>query len=435
MVGRIGGSPAIGPTGRPDRCRIRPEERIPAQAGVPVAAVGVEDPELRPPPRRSEPVPGDDHLRPLADDIPPEPDPRPADELEPETGRLAERLAEARREVGRLEDDEHRPGPAGERGESLEPLGDRWCPAAGRATGAGAAAGPAGRRARGTGDRLSGRQVDQQEVDRPPLDEHPRHRQAVVDRVGREDDEPIEANPARDRLDRIEAPGEIEPGDDRTARLGLGREAESERRLAAREIAPDGDARLARETAAAEDRVEDGEPGPDDPAVSGPFERGLRRTRGSRRARGRTPGPFRQGHRLRQGDRRQGPDHLADRARPADRIHLPDRAPRPAEPARSCRAPARLEGRQDGCDVVGAGAPHGLHDRTSVRSFKPRKRPGRPQRSPIRTTPTASIARPNHCTRRSRSPRMTTATRTAIAGPNELDRPTTQASERWRPVA
>lgn len=266
MVGGIGSTIA----GRPDGRRIGPEKRIPAQAGVPVAAVRVEDPELCPPPRRPEPVPGDDHLRPLADDIPAEPDPRPADEFEPETGRLAEGLAEARREVGRLEDDEHRPGPAGERGESLEPLGDRRTPAAGQVTGPWVA--PTGGRTSGTGDRLSGRKVEEQEVDRPPLGERPRHRQAVVDRVRREDDEPVEANPARDRLDRIEAPGEIEVGDDRTTRLGLGREAEGERRLAAREIAPDGDARLAREAAAAEDRVEGGKPGPDDPAVSGPFE-------------------------------------------------------------------------------------------------------------------------------------------------------------------
>lgn len=385
-----------GSAGRPDRRRIRPEERIPAQAGVPVAAVRVEDPELRPPPRRPEPVPGDDHLRPLADDIPPEPDPRPADELEPETGRLAERLAEARREVGRLEDDEHRPGPAGERGESLEPLGDRRRPTTGRTTGSrtGPGIAPAGRRPSATGGRPPVRQVEEEEVDRPPLDERPRDRQAVVDRVGRKDDEPIEAHPACDRLDRIEAPGEIEPGDDRTARLGLGREAEGERRLAARQIAPDGDARLAREAAPAEDRVEGGEPGPDDPAVSEPLER---------RARGRTPGPFRQGDRLRQGDRRQGPDDLADRARPADRIRRPDRAPRPTEPARSCRPPARLEGRQDGCDVVGAGVRHGLMIEHLFDHSSPENswgslsaaRSGRPRRraSPGRTTGPGAAAR------------------------------------------
>ena len=427
-----------GSAGRPDRRRIRPEERIPAQAGVPVAAVRVEDPELRPPPRRPEPVPGDDHLRPLADDIPPEPDPRPADELEPETGRLAERLAEARREVGRLEDDEHRPGPAGERGESLEPLGDRRRPTTGRTTGSrtGPGIAPAGRRPTATGGRPPIRQVEEEEVDRPPLDERPRDRQAVVDRVGRKDDEPIEAHPACDRLDRIEAPGEIEPGDDRTARLGLGREAEGERRLAARQIAPDGDARLAREAAPAEDRVEGGEPGPDDPAVSEPLERRARRARGSRcarggrgsrrgrrsrcarggrhsrrgrrghrarRARGRTPGPFRQGDRLRQGDRRQGPDDLADRARPADRIRRPDRAPHPTEPARSCRPPARLEGRQDGCDVVGAGVRHGLMIEHLFAHSSPENswgslsaaRSGRPRRraSPGRTTGPGAAAR------------------------------------------
>lgn len=135
MVGKIGGDLAIWLAGRPDRHPIGPEEPIPAQAGIPVAAVGVEDPELRPSPRRPEPASGDDHLRPLAGDIPSEPDPCPTDEIELESGRLAERLAEARWEVGRLEDDERRRGPAGERGESLESLGDPWRPTAGRATG------------------------------------------------------------------------------------------------------------------------------------------------------------------------------------------------------------------------------------------------------------------------------------------------------------
>ena len=51
------------------------EEVRAAEAAIALPALGVEDPELRPPPRRAEPVPGDGHLRLLADDVAPEPDP------------------------------------------------------------------------------------------------------------------------------------------------------------------------------------------------------------------------------------------------------------------------------------------------------------------------------------------------------------------------
>ncbi len=250
-----------------DTGRAGCEERIAAEAGVPVATLRVEDPEHRPPARRAEPAPGDHHLRPLADDVPPEPDPRPTGELEAEAGRFAERLAEGRRELRRLQDDEHRAGPTGERPQAVEPIGKRGAPI-GRAPPPGGAWPPGGR----PGSPL-GRKVEEQKVDRPALDERPGHRQPVVDRIRREDDEPFEADPAGDRLDRIEAPGEIEIGDDRAARLGLGGEAKGERRLAARQVTPDGDARVVREAARPEDRVERGEAGPDDPAVARPLGR------------------------------------------------------------------------------------------------------------------------------------------------------------------
>ena len=51
------------------------EEVRAAEAAIPLPALGVEDPELRPPPRRPEAAPGDDHLGPLADDVATEPDP------------------------------------------------------------------------------------------------------------------------------------------------------------------------------------------------------------------------------------------------------------------------------------------------------------------------------------------------------------------------
>jgi len=51
------------------------EELRAAETAIALAALGVEDPELRSSPRRTEPVPGDRHLRLLADDVAPEPDP------------------------------------------------------------------------------------------------------------------------------------------------------------------------------------------------------------------------------------------------------------------------------------------------------------------------------------------------------------------------
>ena len=75
--------------------RVVDEEVRAAEAAIALAALGVEDPELRPPPRRAEPVAGDGHLGLLADDVAPEADPRSAGELEAEAGRLGDGRGEA----------------------------------------------------------------------------------------------------------------------------------------------------------------------------------------------------------------------------------------------------------------------------------------------------------------------------------------------------
>ena len=66
------------------------------------------------------------------------------------------------------------------------------------------------------------RQVDDQDVDRTAGEEHPGDRQALVEGLRRQDDEPVEPDAAGDGLDRVEGSGEVEPGDDRTVGLGLG---------------------------------------------------------------------------------------------------------------------------------------------------------------------------------------------------------------------
>ena len=66
------------------------EELGVAEAGVALSAVGIENSQRRPPPRWAGAIARDDHLRSLADDVAPEPDPRPTGELEADPGRLAD---------------------------------------------------------------------------------------------------------------------------------------------------------------------------------------------------------------------------------------------------------------------------------------------------------------------------------------------------------
>ena len=87
-----------------------------AETAVPLATLGVEDPELRPSPRRPVPAPGDERLGPLADDVAAKPDPGLALELEPEPGRFGDRGRQPGGQAGRFEGDEERLGPAGETG-------------------------------------------------------------------------------------------------------------------------------------------------------------------------------------------------------------------------------------------------------------------------------------------------------------------------------
>jgi hypothetical protein len=79
-------------------------------------------------------------------------------------------------------------------------------------------------------------QIDHEEVDRPTAQQGAGDRQALV-QIGRGDhDEPLEAHAAGNRLDRIEAAGEVQPGHDRAGCLGLGHGSQGERRLATRSV-------------------------------------------------------------------------------------------------------------------------------------------------------------------------------------------------------
>src|SRR5512137_191430 len=84
------------------------------EAAAARSSLRVADPKLRPPPRRSGPLLLHHDLRPLADDLPSEPDPCPAPETETEPRRVRERPGDPLRDAGRLEDDEEGARPARE---------------------------------------------------------------------------------------------------------------------------------------------------------------------------------------------------------------------------------------------------------------------------------------------------------------------------------
>ena len=223
------------------------EEVVPAEAAVAFAALRVEDPEGRPPPRRAVSIAGDQRLRPLADDVAPEPDPRASRELEPESARLGDRAGHGAGEAGRLEDDEERLGSSGEGGQPTQPVGDL--------------AGPVGLR------ETPARQVEQEQVHRSAGQQAPGDGQSLVEGLGRDDHEPFEPDAARDGLDRVERPGKVQPGHHRAGHLGLGDEPERQGGPSARTVATDGDAGGSRQASWSQDGIEAREPGGDDPVV------------------------------------------------------------------------------------------------------------------------------------------------------------------------
>jgi hypothetical protein len=136
------------------------EEALVVEAAVPLSSLRVEDPELRLPPRWAEPVAGDGHRRSLADDIAPEPDPRSMGELEAEAGRFGDGRHETGGQAGWFEGDEKRFRAASKRGEAAKTVRD------------------AVRRGAGVG---TGRQVDDEKIDRPTREQGAGDGQALVE--------------------------------------------------------------------------------------------------------------------------------------------------------------------------------------------------------------------------------------------------------------
>lgn len=302
------------------------EEPVPEEAGIPLAALRVEDPELRPAPRWTEPVACDGHLRPLPDDVPPEADPRSAGQLQAQPGRLGDGMRDGRGEPRRLKDDEEGLGSTGQGGQPVEAILE------GGATNARVEA---------------RRQVHEQQVHRPRREERTGQGEAVGQRLGREDDEPLQPDAAGDRLDRIERPGEVQPGDDGTCDLGLCGEPQGEGGPAARRVAAEGHARRSRQAARSQDGIECRKPGRDDLACG--HGRGCH-------GRGR-------GHGRR---REQARDRSRNRSLFGGQRYRRQRSERLPEPARRGRSPASLEGRERGRHVGGRGGHRSVDYRTDV---------------------------------------------------------------------
>ena len=234
-----------------------------AEAGVALPAVGVEDPQRRPPPWWAGAIARDDHLRSLADDVAPEPDPRSAGELEPDPRRFSDRALEAPGAAWRLEHDERDPGSPGERRDPRESITESRS----RGTGRWSCRSLRGSHAAG--------QVDDEQVHRPTREQRAGDRQPLLGIVRGQDDQPLRLDAAGHRLDGIEGCSEVQPGHDRARSLGLRGEPQGQRGSAARDVAAHREPHPARNPAGSEDRIELGEAGRVDPV-------GVRQRRGGR---------------------------------------------------------------------------------------------------------------------------------------------------------
>ena len=273
-----------------DRGGLIDEEPVTAETGVALATVGVEDPERRPPPWRAVAVPGDQRLRPLADDVASEADPRTTCQLQSEARGFGHGTGQGPREAGGLQHDEQCLRSPGQGGQSTQATGN-----GGRSLAVGdarrALAVGDGRRPVRGGEPAAG-QVQHQQVHRPAGQEHAADGQALIERLRRDDHQPLQADAPGHGLDRIEAPGQVDPGDDGTRGLGFRGQPEDEGGPAAGAVTADGNTRRPWQPTGTQDRIEGREPGPDDPVVRGGGRRRLRRfgRRGRVRHRGQGEG-------------------------------------------------------------------------------------------------------------------------------------------------
>jgi hypothetical protein len=222
------------------------EQLVTQQAGIPVTALRVQDPELGMPAGRTVPAPGHGHRAALPDHVPAEADPAGLPQLEPEPARLVQRVPETGPDRGRLHHQQQRAGPACQRRQPARTIshahaGERRIPTL--------------------------RQIHHQHVHGSGGEQRGRQGQGFLEVCRGEHHEPLQENATGHRLDRVEGPGEIQPGDDRTRRLRLGDRAQRHGGLARRGIAPESDCARAREPTGSEQGVQRSKPGGHDPAI------------------------------------------------------------------------------------------------------------------------------------------------------------------------
>jgi len=222
------------------------QEPRPAQAGVPGAALRVQDLELRTTSRWPVAVARDGGLAALPHHVPPEADPARAPQLQPQAARLLHGRGERPAQRVRLQHDEQRPRAPGQRREPAQPVphplpGDRGVPPV--------------------------RQVQDQQVHGPGGEHRPGQRERLPEVGGRQDHEPLRADPARDGLHGVERPREVQPRDDRPACLRLRGHPQRHRGLARGRVPAQRDRGGARQPTRAQDGIQRGEPRGDDSPV------------------------------------------------------------------------------------------------------------------------------------------------------------------------
>ena len=240
---------------------------MPAQAGVPRAALRVQDLEDRATARRPVSVARNGGLAALSHHVLPQADPARSPQLQPQAARLLHGRCERAAQRHRLQHHDQRPRAPGQGGESAQPVPhplprDRGVPPV--------------------------RQVQHQQVHGPGGEQRPGQRQRLLDVRGRQHHEPLRADPAGDGLHGIERPREVQPRDDRPARLRLRGHPQRHRGLARGRVPAQRDRGGTRQPAHTEDRVQRGEPGGDGAPVqvrggdAGPCPRGRGKRRGRR---------------------------------------------------------------------------------------------------------------------------------------------------------
>jgi hypothetical protein len=222
------------------------QESRPAQAGVPGTALRVQDLEGRVTTRRPVAVARDGGLAALPHHIPAEADPPRSPHLQPQAARLLHGSGERPAKRVRRQHDEQRPGAPGQRREPAQPVphplpGNRGIPPV--------------------------RQVQDQQIHGPGDEQRPGQHERLLEIRGCQNHEPLRADPARDGLHGIEGAREVQPRDDRAARLRLRGHPEGHRGLARGRVPAQRDRGGTRQTARAQDGVQRGEPRGDDAPV------------------------------------------------------------------------------------------------------------------------------------------------------------------------